>query len=164
MDTKVLKTKGFTLIELIITIVVVSIIVAIVVSNISSSRQNARLLKIKKDLVSISQTLDLYRSNNAGLNPCTDHNWSDTREAAWAAPYMDWPRHPFSSTNNQYHLEHSQYGSNLSISIRNVLTASNALAIDAYMDDGSLSTGNIRGSAARLEYLGLTQTPYVHCH
>lgn len=158
------QTKGFTLLELIITVVIVGILASVVIGSVANSRQNTKLLKMKKDLTSISQALDLYRSNNAGLNPCLDHLWDDTREKTWSAPYIDWPTHPFLSSNNQYHLEHSQYSNNLSVSIRDVVNTTNATALDTYLDDGNLTTGNLRGSYVRLEYLGLTQTPYVHCH
>lgn len=63
------KTKGFTLIELLVVISIIGILVAVLSVNISGSRQRARDVKRKADLVRIREALQQY-FNDKGNYPC----------------------------------------------------------------------------------------------
>ena len=156
------QKRGFTLIELLVVIAIISLLSSIVFASLNSARNKARVARAASDLRQIVNALALYQSDNNGNYPCFDHAWDDTKERAWAAPYMPvWPTLPW---GNQYHWEHGAAGFTFSISMRAPGDAT-ALALDKAMDNGNLSTGVIRGDGSRLEYGGMDQTvPLVDCH
>lgn len=157
--------KGFTILEVLVVLLIVALLSYIILFSASQTDTEGKALQVQNDLLNIKRGLSLYAYDNSGRYPCHDHDWDDTFERSELSPYIDWPTHPFASTNNQYHLEHGSVGYTYSISIRDVRTTENAQAIDDLMDDGDLSTGLIRGTSARLEYYGLDQPrELIDCH
>lgn len=153
-------TKGFTLIELLVVIAIIGMLSSVVLGSLNSARDKARVARAVSDLKQIQNALVLYQDANNAY-PCFDHTWDDTRETAWALPYLKWPTHPW---GNQYHWEHGTAGFVFSVSL-NAPGAANAAAIDRAMDNNNLATGNIRGDGNRLEFGGMDQTvPLVDCH
>lgn len=65
------KTSGFTLIEVMVVVVILGILAAIVVPKIMSQPEQARLVKVKQDILAIQSALDLYKLDN-GIYPSTD--------------------------------------------------------------------------------------------
>jgi general secretion pathway protein G len=65
------KIKGFTLIEVMVVVVILGILAAIVVPKIMSRPEQARIVKVKQDILSIQSALDLYKLDN-GFYPSTD--------------------------------------------------------------------------------------------
>ncbi len=65
------KQRGFTLIEVMVVVVILGILAAIVVPKIMSRPEQARLLKVKQDIMAIQSALDLYKLDNS-LYPTTD--------------------------------------------------------------------------------------------
>ena len=154
-------TTGFTLIELLVVIAIIGLLSSIVLASLNSARNKATVIRAASDLKQITNALVLYQSDNNGNYPCFDHSWDDTRETAWAASYLRWPKNPW---GERYHWEHSLQGFTFSISI-NAPGATNAQALDNVMDDKNLATGNIRGDGNRLEYGGMDQSvPFIDCH
>jgi len=150
--------RGFTLIELLVVIAIIALLSTVVLSSLQSARERGEAARAASDLREIITTLNLYYDDN-GVYPCFDHSWDDGDETSWAAPYFQWPEHPW---GYEYHWEHG--GSSFSISLRSPGT-DNAQNLDNLIDDGNLGTGNIRGNGTRLEYYGMDQgVTLIDCH
>jgi len=65
------KNSGFTLIEVMVVVVILGILAAIIVPKIMSRPEQARLVKVKQDILAIQSGLDLYKLDN-GFYPTTD--------------------------------------------------------------------------------------------
>ncbi len=65
------KSAGFTLIEVMVVVVILGILAAIIVPKIMSRPEQARIVKVKQDLLAIQSALDLYKLDN-GMYPTTD--------------------------------------------------------------------------------------------
>lgn len=66
-----LLQQGFTLIEVMVVVVILGILAAIIVPKIMSRPEQARLVKVKQDILAIQSGLDLYKLDN-GFYPATD--------------------------------------------------------------------------------------------
>lgn len=69
--TQLLLQRGFTLIEVMVVVVILGILAAIIVPKIMSRPEQARLVKVKQDILAIQSGLDLYKLDN-GFYPSTD--------------------------------------------------------------------------------------------
>lgn len=58
------KQKGFTLIELMVVVVILAILAAFVVPMVMDRPDEARIVKAKQDIASISSALNLYKLDN----------------------------------------------------------------------------------------------------
>lgn len=65
------KSAGFTLIEVMVVVVILGILAAIIVPKIMSRPEQARVVKVKQDLLAIQSAMDLYKLDN-GMYPTTD--------------------------------------------------------------------------------------------
>lgn len=65
------KMQGFTLIEVMVVVVILGILAAIIVPKIMSRPEQARLVKVKQDILAIQSALDLYKLDNSTY-PTTD--------------------------------------------------------------------------------------------
>ena len=65
------RTSGFTLIEVMVVVVILGILAAIIVPKIMSRPEQARIVKVKQDILAIQSALDLYKLDN-GFYPSTD--------------------------------------------------------------------------------------------
>ncbi len=65
------KAAGFTLIEVMVVVVILGILAAIIVPKIMSRPEQARVVKVKQDILAIQSALDLYKLDN-GIYPSTD--------------------------------------------------------------------------------------------
>lgn len=65
------KHAGFTLIEVMVVVVILGILAAIIVPRIMSRPEQARMVKVKQDILSTMNALDLYKLDN-GIYPSTD--------------------------------------------------------------------------------------------
>lgn len=65
------RTSGFTLIEVMVVVVILGILAAIIVPKIMSRPEQARIVKVKQDILAIQSALDLYKLDN-GSYPTTD--------------------------------------------------------------------------------------------
>ncbi len=78
MKKNLLKNKrlsGFTLIEVMVVVVILGILAAIIVPKIMSRPEQARIVKVKQDILAIQSALDLYKLDN-GFYPSTDQGLS----------------------------------------------------------------------------------------
>lgn len=67
------RASGFTLIEVMVVVVILGILAAIIVPKIMSRPEQARIVKVKQDLLAIQSALDLYKLDN-GTYPTTDQS------------------------------------------------------------------------------------------
>jgi len=58
------KTRGFTLIEVMVVVVILSILAAIIVPKVMDRPDTARLVKAQADIRAIESALNLYRLDN----------------------------------------------------------------------------------------------------
>ena len=71
LSKKHIKISGFTLIEIMVVVVILGILAAMVMPKIMSRPEQARLVKVKQDILAIQSALDLYKLDN-GSYPTTD--------------------------------------------------------------------------------------------
>src|SRR6187455_1044884 len=76
--------RGFTLIEVMVVVVILGILAAIIVPKIMSRPEQARVVKVKQDILAIQSALDLYKLDN-GRYPTTDQGL----QALVAKPTVD---------------------------------------------------------------------------
>jgi|SRR5579862_8303516 len=65
------RGNGFTLVEVMVVVVILGILAAIIVPKIMSRPEQARIVKVKQDILGIQSGLDLYKLDNA-VYPTTD--------------------------------------------------------------------------------------------
>jgi len=65
------KINGFTLIEVMVVVVILGILAALVVPKVMSRPEQARIVKVKQDILAIESALDLYKLDS-GFYPSTD--------------------------------------------------------------------------------------------
>lgn len=65
------QVHGFTLIEVMVVVVILGILAALIVPKIMSRPEQARMVKVKQDIMAIQSALDLYKLDN-GFYPSTD--------------------------------------------------------------------------------------------
>lgn len=65
------RQSGFTLIEVMVVVVILGILAAIIVPKIMSRPEQARIVKVKQDLLAVQSALDLYKLDNS-VYPTTD--------------------------------------------------------------------------------------------
>jgi len=114
-----LQPTGFTLIEVMVVVVILSVLAAIVVPKIMTRPEQARMVKVKQDVLAIQSALDLYQLDN-GFYPSTDQglqalltapttppkptNWKEGGYLQrlpvdpWGTPYQ------YANTNEQLHI------------------------------------------------------------
>ena len=68
---KLIRNRGFTLVEVMVVVVILGILAAIIVPKIMSRPEQARIVKAKQDVMAIESALDLYKLDN-GFYPSTD--------------------------------------------------------------------------------------------
>jgi general secretion pathway protein G len=68
---KASKTRGFTIIEIMVVVLIIGILAALIAPNVLSRIDEARVTKTKADLKSIEAALELYRLDNFRY-PTTD--------------------------------------------------------------------------------------------
>jgi len=65
------KIRGFTLIEVMVVVVILGILAAVIVPKIMSRPEQARMVKVKQDILVIQSAMDLYKLDN-GMYPTTE--------------------------------------------------------------------------------------------
>ena len=111
-NLKKMKTKGFTLVELLIVIIVIGILLSISIVAYNGAQQRARDSVRQNDISEIAKGLEQYYLVNhkypaSGGATVTTNTWNTTADASWGTfvttlkPYMDnnVPSDPISTPN-----------------------------------------------------------------
>ena len=110
MSTK--KSRGFTLIEVMVVVVILAILASIIVPRILSRPEQARETAAKQDILSIQNAMALYKLDN-GFYPTTDQGIQalitkpdgDPKPQNWASGgYLK--KMPVDPWGNPYHYAH----------------------------------------------------------
>src|SRR5262245_31504642 len=65
------KQTGFTLIEVMVVVVILAVLASIIVPNVIGRADDAKIVKVKQDILAIENALEMYRLDN-GFYPSTD--------------------------------------------------------------------------------------------
>ena len=79
------KQKGFTLIEIMVVIIILGILASIVVPKIISRPDEAKVVKVKQDILAFESALELYRLDN-GFYPSTDQGLNALIQEPYSNP------------------------------------------------------------------------------
>jgi general secretion pathway protein G len=60
-----MRTKGFTILELIVVLLVLGIIIGIAIPNIKGMQQNTNITKASKEIATIETALEMYRTSTS---------------------------------------------------------------------------------------------------
>lgn len=104
-----MRSKGFTLLELLISISILAIISSIGFISYSQAQLTARDSRRKLDLRSVETSLEIYRQKNSGSYPLTN-NWSSLGTQLVPNYINKLPNDPSSpNTNYSYSSDGSTY-------------------------------------------------------
>lgn len=107
--------RGFTIVEMMITLLILGILVTIVVMSFSISRSRAHESACKANLRTIQSALQEYRAMHEGLNPPDLQlliEPDDPDEPVYLKPSFDWqcPSGVSEYNYRQYYLDNGEVG------------------------------------------------------
>lgn len=89
------KTRGFTLIEVMVVVVILSILAAIIVPKVMDRPDTARLVKVQSDIRALESALNLYKLDNfdyptteEGLEALVPKYVARLSNDPWGNPYL----------------------------------------------------------------------------
>jgi general secretion pathway protein G len=89
------KTRGFTLIEVMVVVVILSILAAIIVPKVMDRPDTARLVKAQSDIRALESALNLYKLDNfnypstdEGLEALVPKYIARLSNDPWGKPYL----------------------------------------------------------------------------
>ena len=89
------RTRGFTLIEVMVVVVILSILAAIIVPKVMDRPDTARLVKVQSDIRALESALNLYKLDNfdypsteEGLEALVPKYVDRLSDDPWGNPYL----------------------------------------------------------------------------
>ena len=89
------RTRGFTLIEVMVVVVILSILAAIIVPKVMDRPDTARLVKVQSDIRALESALNLYKLDNfdypttdEGLEALVPKYIDRLADDPWGNPYL----------------------------------------------------------------------------
>src|SRR6185436_8375515 len=81
MTQKIRRTRGFTLVELLVVIGIIALLISILLPALNAAKERANRVKCSSNLRQIGQGLLLYANDNKGIYPRTPANTGGTYAA-----------------------------------------------------------------------------------
>lgn len=150
-----MKRNAFTLVEILIVVIMLGILASLVIPKFASAQGDAVVAATAEDLRRMEVAIGRYQAKN-GIFPV------DVNPKLTPAGLDEFFRenNPFAKPapiGGNYDYEGTPHWSPIQISIRadgtNSHTDADALALDVYMDDGSLNSGSLRRSGGRTYFI-----------
>lgn len=167
MKKKKSPGKSWTLIELVMVMVIISILASISVITINNVVQSGKVARAVSDVNIIKRALLSYYADNAAF-PADVASGSDP---GLAPDYIDsWPaQNPW---NGEYDYQYGSYsafnldgtaGNEVYIAIRKSassnLPSSACTEVDKVLDDGTITSGNVRSDGSSYIYIYMAEGP-----
>ncbi len=166
-------TKGFTLIELLVVISVIGLLSSIVLASLTAAKEKAKVAQVVSQIHELRNAIGYYYDDTGIfptgclLNSCTaaqDPFVSSLGVPGWKGPYYiplwnlkdPWGGHltlgtadidPATPGNENYITLDDDAPSSSDSNNQGIIPTSAMIAIDKILDDGDLTTGNVRGNA-----------------
>lgn len=145
-----MRSRAFTIIEVIVVVVVLGILAAVAVPRFLGAQQDTSVAAAAEDLKAIELALDMYHATNAAYPPDVNR----TKPVSQLDPYFKIPN-PFAKPcpiGGVYDWEGPPEWNPVQVSIRNdgtnTFKPELAQALDEHFDDGNLATGRFRQEGA----------------
>jgi len=154
VDVKI--KKSFTLIELMVVIAIISVLASMLAFKFFNSIEKGRISELMRDYREIkTAALSYYAdtSNWPANNNASVSLVQNDMVSGWHGPYLDsWPHHNPWNGNYNWFNDTAGVVAGAGISERylgvNNIPSGSASSIDKNLDDGNITTGFIRYSAA----------------
>ncbi len=99
------RRRGFTMIELAITVSIIALLVGILLPVLASVRNKARVAEVKKEIGDLSSALELFKDKYGTYPPSritlynntTSANWQTNDPYGYAAIRKLWPKFNFNT-------------------------------------------------------------------
>ena len=144
------KAQGFTLLEVGVVVMTIGILAAIVAPKFASAKDETKIVAVAEDINSISQAL-IYFQSNKGYWPADTAPGKVPPEIVALFSQGEELFSTPTPIGGVFDYENIKTNNTVLIIIRSTLTTPapsivDAQALDAYLDDGVLNTGNFRAT------------------
>ncbi len=142
--------RGFTLVEIMITVAIIGLLAAIAIPSFQRARLNSQATAIANNLRVFSGAFEQYVMQTGSYPPpdWTQGSYPVGMEDNWLSP--GWVQ---SSPIGGYYVFHNASGTSpLVLLAENNIDVTIMTKVDTILDDGNLSTGSVRGDGSSLDY------------
>ena len=97
--------KGFSLVELMVTVTIIALVTAVMAVNYSDARKNTRDSQRQMVMIDMAASLDLYRASNFGLVPTVSTAWQNSFSSLISGGFIKTSTvetEPLTSRDNKY--------------------------------------------------------------